>query len=295
MRAEPARKAAMGFRLLLASALALGLTACPGVHCPTRPFTAAAPALARARVTREPIRSMSAEARVDQRGTEGRIRGTVLMMLERPGRLRFDAMTQFGPAAVLTSDGPAFELLDQREGHFLHGRSCPSNIARLLGVALSGEDLSLLLTGDSPHLDATNQAIACTRHGTYLVTLTAADGERQELEYEVPWADRDVAPEAQHLHLRHSEQTDVAGHRLFRVTYDDYRDVDIEGGGSVAMPFAIHFVAHGADTLVRFRHIDVGTALDAASFQQEAPPGIRSEEVLCDETPPDPAPPPSSE
>jgi len=226
---------------------------------------------------------MRAEARVDQRGGEGRIRGTVLMMLERPGRLRFDAMTQFGPAAVLTSDGPAFELLDQREGRFLRGRSCPSNIARLLGVEFSGEDLVLLLTGDSPRIEAAHRAIACTGDGSYLITLEGQGGERQELEYDVPSSDRELVPGAQRLRLRRSERHGADGARIYRVTYDDYREVEVEGGGRVAMPFAIHFVADGADTLVRFRQIELGVQVEDASFRQDAPPGMVAEEVACDE------------
>lgn len=269
-------------RLVVASALALSLSACAGARCPTRPFTQAAPALERARTNRAPIRTLRAEARVDQRGGEGRIRGTVLMMLERPNRLRFDAMTQFGPAAVLTSDGSAFELLDQREGHFLSGRSCPSNIARLLGVALSGEDLLLLLTGDSPRMEASHQSIACTRHGTYLVTLSDDAGVTQELEYDVPSADRQLAPAQQHLRLRRSEKRDAAGHRVFRVDYDDYHQLAVEGGEAVAMPFAVHFVAHEADTLVRFERVELGVTLEDASFRQDPPPGMPPEEVICD-------------
>jgi len=275
-------------RLALALGLAFAISACAGGRYPTRPFSAAAPALERASSLRAPIRSLRAEARVDQRGGEGRIRGTVLMMLERPDRLRFDAMTQFGPAAVLTSDGPAFELLDQREGRFLQGRSCPSNIARLLGVALSGRDLLLLLTGDSPRIDASHESIGRTRRGHYLVTLTDASGATQELEYDVPSADRELAPAEQHLRLRRSEEHDSEGARVFRVDYDDYREVDVEGGGRVAMPFAVHFVAHGADTLVRFQSMDVGVALEASSFQQDAPPGMPPEEVVCDVAPASP-------
>ena len=59
---------------------------------------------------RRPARVFRGDARVDRRDAEGRIRGTVLMILERPDRVRFDAMTQFGPAAVLTSDGETFAL-----------------------------------------------------------------------------------------------------------------------------------------------------------------------------------------
>lgn len=266
--------------LLLCSLLSASLAGCAGARCPARPFTAAAPALARARALRSAIHTLRAEARVDQRGEEGRIRGTVLMMVEPPDRLRFDAMTQFGPAAVLTSDGAAFELLDQREGRFLSGRSCPSNIARLLGVALSGEELAMLLRGDSPRLEGARESITCQGSGRYLVRLETEGGERQELEYDVPGDDLEAPPDAQRLRLRRSERFDADGHRLFRVTYDDYRAVEA-GDGAVFMPFAVHFEAHGADTLVRFRHVEVGVELDGSLFRQEAPPSMPVETVEC--------------
>ena len=94
--------------------------------------------------------SIKAEARVTQWARNGRIRGTVLMFLQRPDRVRFDVMTQVGPAAVLTSDGESFQLSDLREGAFLHGPTCPENIARLLGISVDAENVLRLLTGDTP-------------------------------------------------------------------------------------------------------------------------------------------------
>jgi hypothetical protein len=49
-------------------------------------------------------------------------------------RLRFDAMTQFGPAAILTSDGQRFAYSDLRSRRFLTGETCERNIARFLEI-----------------------------------------------------------------------------------------------------------------------------------------------------------------
>ena len=64
------------------------------------------------------ISTMQLEARVEQRGDQGRIRGTVLMLVQLPVHVRFDALTQFGPIATLTTNGELFQLLDQRESRF---------------------------------------------------------------------------------------------------------------------------------------------------------------------------------
>jgi hypothetical protein len=60
--------------------------ACASLPAPKQPFTDPARALSFQSLERERVRSIRAEARIDQRGREGRIKGTVLMFAERPGR-----------------------------------------------------------------------------------------------------------------------------------------------------------------------------------------------------------------
>ena len=123
-----------------------------------------------------------------QWGDRGRIRGTVLMFLERPNRVRFDVMTQLGPAAVLTSDGDTFQLSDLREGAFLHGPTCPENIARLLGISVDAENVLRVLDSSGSPLAGAKVALyrAVSREGYVekliddepdVVNLTDAAGE----------------------------------------------------------------------------------------------------------------------
>lgn len=233
------------------------------------------------------LRAMRGEARVDQRGSEGRVRGTVLIYLQRPDRVRFDAMTQFGPAAVLTSDGERFQLLDMREDRFLEGAACPSNIARLLGVAMGGEEVARFLVGDTPRLETEDVVLACGGDG-YVITLNGDEGVRQEIVLGVRDGDREVSPDQQHLRLLRSELFAADGSTMWRATFEDYRVVadpaDPEGRG-IALPFRVRFEdpRREADTLVRFKSIEIVTEAPAAGvFRQDAPPGIRAETVTCD-------------
>ena len=105
--------------------------------CPAQLLTDPARALATQQARSAQLRSLRAEAKVDQRGREGRIKGRVMMFVERPDRVRFDAMTQFGPALTLTSDGEPFALTDFKEQPLPTGPACERNIARMIGVALS--------------------------------------------------------------------------------------------------------------------------------------------------------------
>ena len=271
-----------------ALALSAVLTAgCPNRGCPLVPHSDPQRALRMHRSLHRTIGSLRAEARVDQRGRDGRVRGTVLMLLERPNRVRFDALTQFGPAAILTSDGEAFQLLDHRERRFLEGPACRQNIARLLGIHMTGAEVAQFLIGDTPRIDADEVSLSCGAEG-YVITRHASDGRRQEIVLAVRDVDRQVPPEEQHLRLLRSELFDASGETSWRVTFDDYRVVvdprDAERRG-VALPFVLRFEdpRRGADTVVRFKEMAlVAEPLPTSTFAQPVPPGMMSEHVTCD-------------
>ncbi len=264
--------------------LALGLGGCPSAYCPTTPIGDPAQALRLHRSLHRTIRVVRGEARVDQRGSEGRVRGTVLVFLERPNRIRFDAMTQFGPAAILTSDGDDFQLLDMRENRFFQGQSTPENIARLLGVAMGGEDVARFLIGDTPHLPAADNTLQCGGDG-YVIERAAPSGFRQRITLHARGVDRDAQPEAQHLRLVRSELFDAEGHLLWRASFDDFqvvRDPEDSEGRGVALPFYIRFEdpRREADTVVRFKRLEIThEAPPAETFHQDVPPGVSVESL----------------
>lgn len=277
------------FFTTLASLGALALFAgCGGAPCPRQLHTDPTRALDAYRSTRSHVRAVRAEARVEQWGEDGRIRGTVLMFVERPDRVRFDAMTQFGPAVILTSDGERFALTDLRENRYLSGPSCPENIERLLGIPMSGEDVSLFLLGDSPRLETDNRGVSCTADGTYLVSLSGDDGRRQEIELAIrPWdVQQDAPPTEQRLRMLRSEVWGADGETEWRATFEDYEvvvDPDSEEGMGVALPMKVRFVhpRQDADTTVRFESIDLNVQVPPNAFRQSPRPGIPPEEVTC--------------
>lgn len=263
------------------------LSSCGARPCPRAPHSDATLALDAHRDARLPAHVLRAEARVDRRGGEGRVRGTVRMFVERPDHVRFDAMTQFGPAAVLTSDGARFALMDLRENRFFAGPTCPENIERLLGVRMSGEEVARLLLGDAPRIEASEQTIRC-EGGVYFVTLRAEDGTRQELELALRDDDLEAAPEQQRLRIRRSEVFGPGGTTLWRVTYGDHRFVEDPTDTrsprrGVVMPFSVRFEdpVNGVDTLVRFADIDLNVEVPQGVFQQEPRPGLTVEPVTC--------------
>ncbi len=272
----------LGSLLVAGAIVALG-GGCAGGPRPKYPHEVAEVALEQHRARRAPLESMRAEARVDQRGRRGRIRGTVLMFIAHPDRVRFDAMTQFGPAAVLTSDGARFQLLDMRENRFLTGPTCPENIARLLGISLSAESVVRFLEGDSPRIEGARAEIETIRGG-YRITLSGADGSRQVLVFHIPRSQTDAPPAEQDLRLVESELRGPDGEVTFRAEYEDHREVELPTGERVAMPFVLRFEdpRHGRDVLVRFKRVEPNVAPPESAFVQPAPSGLRVETVGCE-------------
>ncbi len=261
------------------------LSGCPSsAGCPVQAHTDPLVALRAQQSISAPVLGLRAEARVDQRGgPEGRIRGTILMFLERPDHVRFDVMTQFGPAAVLTSDGAEFQLNDLREHRFLSGPTCPSNIARLLGIPMSAADVVKVLMGGVPPFEGERDAISCGEDG-YEVVQTAASGEVQKAVMSA--ANPDAPPSEQALRLSQVTRTSADGEEIFRVEYSDYETAMGDGGAGpeVILPRRVHFFDRRNDTdvLVRFREIALNVEIPTDAFTQTAPPGSSVERSGCE-------------
>lgn len=270
-----------------ASALLLGVAVlavgCSSLPPPKFPIRDPKQLLQRHELTSKDVQGIRAEARVDQRGAEGRVRGTVLMFVERTGRVRFDVMTQFGPIAILTSDGARFAYSDLRQNRYLTGETCPRNIARLLGVPLSAQDTAHFLLGGTPVIEFQTSTLRWNDDGYYTVTLKGTRGERQELDLELDPSDRERPPAQQRLSLLRTELYDASGDRVWRVSYADLRLVD-GGAAHVRMPFSVRVeqTASRSDTLVRFKEIKVNPALRDEIFVQTPSPALEQEEASCD-------------
>jgi hypothetical protein len=253
-------------------------SACGGPACPQQVHTNAKVLLDRHRAQRPVITTLRAEAKVDQRSKEGRIKGKVMMFLERPDHVRFDAVTQFGPALILTSDGQNFALSDFKEDRFLTGPACERNIARMIGVALSGADVVSVLLGDAPQIEQTG-TVQCSGQGGYTVGVEHS-GLRRELELAVDPEDMKKPIHDQRTRLVAAVLRDAKGEVIYRVRYDDYRRVQ----GGVMLPFTVHVIDERgeADALLHFQDIDVGVAIPEGAFTQSARPGLTLEEVGCE-------------
>lgn len=259
------------------------LMGCASVPRPASPITEARLAIDRSALTVSDLHAIRAEATVDQRGERGRVKGTVLMFIERTPRVRFDVMSQFGPLAILTSDAQSFAFSDLREGKFLTGPTCPKNISRLLGVPLSVDDTARFLLAGTPLLETDDKDVAWNGDGFYRVTLRAKDGRRQEIDFAIYPADVSLIAAEQRLYMLRSEIYAPSGRTHFRVTYEDYEAVRYTGG-TLLLPFRVRVEqpASETDTLIRFKDMTLNPNIPEGAFTQTPRPGMRQEEASCD-------------
>ena len=264
-------------------AAALATVGCAGIPAPKYPIADAGQLLSRHEAISSQLNGIRAEARVDQRGEQGRVRGTVLMFVERSSRVRFDVMTQFGPIAILTSDGTHFAFSDLREKKYLTGETCPQNIARLLGVPLSAADTAHFLLGGTPIIEHSNGTLTWNDDGYYTAVLHGAGGARQELDFQLDPSDTEAQPGAQRVALLRTELFDAKGVRVWRVSYDDLREVS-GGGAKLRLPFTVRVeqTASQSDTQIKFKELAVNPKFADEIFVQSPREGMLEEEASCE-------------
>jgi outer membrane lipoprotein-sorting protein len=218
------------------------------------------------------VRTLRARTKVDHLGSQGRVKGTVYMLVERGGRLRFDAVSPFGsPLGTLVSDGREFAFHDVERNRFLTGEATPCNISRLLRIAMPGEQVAAILLGGAPLLPATVATAVSwdSSTGSEVLVLTGADGSREELRFD----GRDRVWD-----LHRAELRDRRGQLVFRLEHDEPRQVS---GARMPLRTAFEAPATMADVRLRFDSQAVNIDLADGLFRLEAPTGIAAERVSC--------------
>ncbi len=107
------------------------------------------------------------------------------LLLQRPNRIRIDALTGFGQLIFqMTSDGDVLSALLNTSvpARFLQGRASDENIARFIQVPLAMRDLLPILLYDPPLISFQTSEVGVTSHG---LTLTLrGENNRQEIYFD---------------------------------------------------------------------------------------------------------------
>ncbi|MCG5051581.1 MAG: hypothetical protein KA712_01350 [Myxococcales bacterium] len=132
---------------------AWALSAC-GHAAKPRPYAApdAETLMTALRERQDAVRALNLQTKTTSWLGGDRIKATVLMLVERSGRLRFEAEVSLkGTVAALTTDGAGgFALLDMERNVFREGPACPQNVASLVRIPLPPEAIAAILLGDAP-------------------------------------------------------------------------------------------------------------------------------------------------
>ena len=132
------------------------------------------------------------DVRLDYFGEKGRLSVRQLVLVSHPDRVRIQTYIPGfeGVAGVLACACGRFAYHDRRENVYYHGPSTARNVARVLPVGLSCEDLVHVMLGGAPH-DRLNRAGGAPnltwdrRTGRYRVTQTGSAGDDAGAKFEL--------------------------------------------------------------------------------------------------------------
>ena len=263
-------------------ALLLGLLGAGCAHAPpvARPYPAPTPeALSAALAARQQaVAGMSARVRATSWLGGERVRATVNMLVERDGRLRFEAEVSLqGTVATLATDGATFALLDARKNELSRGPACPANVASLIRIPLAPAEVAAILLGDArlpeaegprlvgwdPHLGA--DALAVRDHaGGALQLYFQGEGSGREL----------IA----------ATRVGADGAPLWRTSYKDFETV-----AGQRLPRTILFAERSASfddgVEIRFKDRALDGSPPPGAFTLAPPPGVAVRDVGCSSGP----------
>ncbi len=270
--------------------------AATGCHRPAPPsrFPDAASLLARLKQQQQCSRGLAGEGKIDYFGKEGRVRGSLLFMVQSPDSVRLDVVSPFGATlSTLTSDGRRFSLLDLRQKVFLRGPASACNLAQFTRVPMPPHALVSLLRGEPPVLvHEPPQATLSWEAGRYVVRINSKHQASQEIavspadaDYDKPFSEQqlslasvEVKQQSYVLYRAELEQHEAASTALPRVDPDGL-DPDVPPSGPAcraAVPRRLHLEvpAEEQDLVLAVSELAHNPPLVPGAFEQEPPGGV---------------------
>jgi hypothetical protein len=291
--------------LSLAAAALVSLACCARPLLVARPYPPPAAAeLAEAITMRQrSVTAMNARARATSWLGGQRVRATVLMLVDRPGRLRFEAEVSLqGTVAVLATDGRRFAFLDTNRNELRRGPACPANVASLIRIPLGPSEVAAILLGDARLPAPTGAAEAAAGdgvvdwdpvHGADVLVVRRNDGWLRVLFQRLGGAE----PARHEDRIIGAVATGPDGRPRWRVGFEDFAAVEssagkgagtgtgVTGAASVSLPRTIRFAEGDAPfdegVEIKFKDRSVNESIADAAFELAPAPGTVTIEVGC--------------
>ncbi|MDZ4697231.1 MAG: hypothetical protein SGI86_18990 [Deltaproteobacteria bacterium] len=257
-----------------------------GTGCPqrfTRSYATPSPdhLLDTLRARQSAVQGVELETRTESALGGERVRATVLMLVARDGRLRFEAEVSLkGTVAALATDGVRYDFVDMDRQRMEHGPACAYNVATLVRIPLEPKEIAGVLLGDAPVGEgATALDVGWDESlGTDVLHLReVVHGESREL-----WVFMKRIDSARGYAIVRVEGATGRNSKHFSVGYEDFKQT-----GGLLLPDRIRFAEPG-------RSFDDGVDIEVKSrtlnpkftdraFTLETPEGFSVDEVGCGE------------
>jgi len=257
--------------------LAAGCTAHPPAARPYPPPTPDA-LLAVVAKRQQAVRAINARVRATSWIGGDRLRAGVLMLVDRGGRLRFEAEISLqGTVATLTTDAGRFELLDARKNELQRGPACPANVASMIRIPLAPAEVAAILLGDA-RLPAGATPDAAT------VDWDAdAGADVLSVVEKGPHGRREIR-----VLIRGSDVVGASavedGRRLWRASYEDLK-AGAGDAAAVRFPSLIRFAEKDASfddgVEIKVKDVSLNQTLRPGDFGIAPPAGTRVIDVGC--------------
>ncbi len=204
--------------------------------------------------------SLDGAATVSLKTEERYLSTEQFLLLERPNRIRIDALTGFGQLIFqMSSNGEVLAALLNTTvpPRFLQGEASDENIARFIHIPLAMGDLLPILLYDPPLIRFHESRVETTSDG--LTLILQGDQQRQELYFDTQ------------LHLsgcRYARD----GHDYLIVKYRDFSGAD-------AFPYDIRVKIPRQQTRIRlkFSEVTLNSHIDSAKFTLVKPANVPTE------------------
>jgi hypothetical protein len=225
------------------------------------------------------LRTLEIDTRTTSWLGNERVRATVPMLIDRAGRLRFEAEVPVqGSVAALVVRGQTFAFLDLQHHVFHDGPACPANVARLIPIPLLPDEIAAILLGDAP-LGPGARAVDVSWDGklkgdVLAVERAAAGGAASRL-----WITMKRSADGYDVLAVEGQSPGAPGH--WRVSYENLTRAD-----GLALPQLIRFAEpgksfdEGVEIKVKER-LGLNRPLRDDQFELKPPPGYTIQTLLC--------------
>ena len=256
-------------RLLIVLTLSAASVGCPSlIEPPVDRLSEPEGVLALSEQRLKGLSSIVAEARVSYYSDDGARKGRLTLAARVPSSVYLAALTPTDDlVAAFATDGSRFMSFERGATRCVTGDACPSNMSRLLPVALESDDLVRVLLGAPPRVSSVVDNLTWDGHlGAYRVQQALGGDESQQV-----WIDHHTGRTRRVLRLKGDTL-------VYQLDYDDLTHID---GVALARELSVKMAHRNVDLKIRYRDVDLNLDINDALFQPICPDGMRVETRRC--------------